>query len=281
MSGRKPGEKKRALRLADPLRAKSSKLFNFGSVNPLLYLDTAIDIDVVSPATSAHHYHYYGQACQLPHIAAKETDLKHKELLLPRKQRTRADPLADAVYSGFHKRMTKEERSMVESDRSRVMKEIENLRDQLRLLLQNDWVRQLPRITLVEDRKDMVEMARKRTLTQMEIRKLLNKYSDWEDRNLRLFREAKKFEASANGVVEATWRLGEDSDLSDDTDSDDSDDSDETILTLSLQAIKEERERKRIDRNGPSLRILLHNGYDILLQPDQSPRVVESGMYIS
>lgn len=274
-----PKHKKRALRLADSPKLKNLKLFNFALVNQLLYLDKPIPVHLTSLGSS-HLYQYYKQACKLPEISPKETDLRYQPLLLPRRQRTRADPLPDDWYSVFHRRMAKEEKSMAESDRTRVMMEIENLKDQLRLLLQNDWARQLPRITFVEDKKDMDEMTRKRKLTQTEIRRMLSKYVNWEERNKKLLREFKRFEdqSPAENGLRRSYR---DVDLDDESEnSDDSDDSDEKVL-VNLQDLKRQREAARMWKVGSSTRILLRNGYDILLQPDQIPRIVESGMYIS
>lgn len=276
MSPSSSSEKKRTLRLADPARAKSAKLFNFDSVNTLLYLDQPIQVDHSTTQTTDSLYRHYGSTCQLPKLAGKNTDLQFKATLLPRRQRIRTDPLDDAIYENFHRRMTKEEKSMAGVDRTRMTFEIENLRDQLSLLLQHDWVRQLPRITMINDRKNPEEMARKRSITRQEIQRLLNKYSNWEQRDARLQRARKRFEERSNGVSASRTSQNDESDES----SDESDDNDDETVLSSLAKLKEERQRKRMLRDGLAIRIMLRNGYDILQPPEHSPRIVESDMYI-
>lgn len=279
MSQPPSAQKKRALRLADNAKTKSSKLLDFDSTNPLLYKDQAIALDRISAPTSENLYQYYGLACQKPAIVAKETDVKYNEKLLPRRQRTQLDPLDDELYHGFHWRMTKEEKSMTGSDRTRMMLEIENLKEQLSLLQQHDWARHLPRIVLVHDRKDGDEMSRKRSLMVQELRRLLQKFANWEERNARLLRDAKRSESHSNGgSVSNGFHSSEDEE---DELSDDSDDSDENILVGSLEDLREKRQLQRAARNGPAVRILLRNGYDILQVSDKSPQIVESNMYIN
>lgn len=279
MSRPPSAEKKRALRLADNSKTKSSKLLDFDVANPLLYKDHNIRIDRISPLITDNLYHYYGAACKKPAIAAKETDLKYKEKLLPRRQRTRADPLDDELYYGFHRRMTKEEKSMTGSDRTRMMLEIESLKEQLSLLLQHDWARHLPRIVFVQDRKDVDEMTRKRSLMEHELRRLLGKFANWEARNARLLRDAKRFEQHANGGPVSNGFHS--SDDNDDDSSDESDETEESILAESLENLKVKRQLEREAKNGLAVRIWLRNGYDILQVCDQSPRIVESNMYIN
>lgn len=279
MSREPSAEKKRALRLTDNPKSKTSKLLDFDSANPLLYKDQSISIDGKSSFSTQNLYVYHGLTCKKPAIVSKKTDLKYKVKLLPRRQRTRTDPLDDEVYVGFHRRMTKEEKSMTGSDRTRMLLEIENLKEQLRLIQQHDWVRHLPRIVMIQDRKDSDEMARKRKLMVQELRRLLGKFADWDERNARLLRDAKNFERGTNGNVRSNGLHASDDEYEDF--SDDSDDADENILAASLEKLREKRELNRRTRGGHSVRIFLRNGYDILQVGDHVPRIVESNMYIN
>lgn len=152
-------------------------------------------------------------------------------------------------------------------DRTRMILEIDTLREQLLLLLQHDWDRQLPRITMVLDRKDADEMARKRLLTINEIQRLLAKHANWERRNNKLYRDTRRF----RGEFRRDRNETSDSDSESDT-------SDSEAVMTNLAALREERIQKRLKKNTGVIRIVLRNGYDIVVRPEHSPQVVESSV---
>lgn len=282
----KAEQKKRQLRLGKEVSVHS-KLFNFESVNPLLYQDRPIQLQLsLDTATSdgkphdLKKYSYFGQASRIPKLASREIDLNFSETLLPRRQRLKLDPLSDEYYVGFHRRMKREEKSMSVADRNKMVLEIENLKAQLLLLRQHDWAKHLPRITVVNDTRDMREIERKRQLTDQEILRLLAKYEDWVRRDTKLQSDIRKFEKNMHNnstrPLKSTrrYRANTNDDGDDDNDSSDSnEDSDESILTNNLAATKAKRQARRIKKYGPTIRLILGNGYEIVGGPLQHCRI--------
>lgn len=248
-------KKKRNLRLGDDKKAKASRLFNFSSVNEYLFQNKSFRIDRKAGPSASRLYEYYCD--ELPTDLHKETALKKEDILLPRRSRNCRDPLDDELYHGFHRKMKQGEKSMSVADKSRMLFEVDNLRSQMELLKQHDWVKHLPRITAIEDKTDMEELSFKRKLTIIEITKLLEKYVRWEARNEALQMDMKLFENSAEC-------------------NDDDSDCSENIVIQPLTQLQEQRVKKRLHKDGSSVRIQLHNGYDIVYGPYQHPKVVLS-----
>lgn len=240
--------KKRKLRLGDP-RTKTAKLFSFDAINKLLFREQRIRIDRTSKVSHSRPYHYF-EDTQLPNIS-KKTPLERKEALLPRRQRNKADPLPDEVYHGFHRRMKREEKVMTGADKNKILQDVDTLRNQLQLLRQLGWARHLPRITAVNDINDLDELAEKRKLTEIQIERLLKKFTNWEERNSALQEDIKAFH---EGLDDEPW-----------------DDSDESILVRPVEDIQKERLAKRLEKHGHTLRLDLHNGTALVAGPYDYP----------
>lgn len=290
----RPEQKKRQLRLRNE-GSTQSKLFNFESVNSLLYQDSPIQLRLSSDTSNSNgkttdlqKYTYFGLVSKAPKLTAIDSDLKFNDSLLPRRQRLRLDPLSDKHYLAFHRRMKRDEKSMVVADRNKMVLEIENLKIQLQLLRQHDWMKHLPRITVVKDTRDMEELQRKRQLTEQEILRLLTKYDDWDRRDTKLQSDIREFEKHMHynntrrmGSVNRRRTNDNNNDGDDNDDNGDGDnatsssneDSDESILTTNLAATKAKRQARRHKKYGPKIRLVLGNGYEIVGGPLQHCRI--------
>lgn len=250
-------DKKRRLRLQERSKG-ASKLFDFDGANAVLYKDEPIHID--SGNHNRSQFTYYGEMSRLPARLAtlKSTKVTKKEVMLPRRQRTKGDPLSDEVYLPFHRKMKRDEKFMTGSDKNRIANEIDNFRMQLMHLQQNNWARQLPKLTYINDKLDAEELLWKRQATIAELRKLVLKYENWEARNEQCLADIKESESRRNPRAADSEPVEED-------------DNDEAILALTL--IQEQREKERLEKLGPLLRLLLHNGFDLVFGPLQYPRI--------
>lgn len=250
-------EKKRRLRLQQRSRG-ASRLFDFDGSNAVLYKDAPMFIDHGS--SKRRPFTYYGDMSRLPERKAtlKSTKISRKEIVLPRRQRTKSDPLSDDVYLPFHRKMKRDEKAMTGSDKNRIANEVDNFRMQLMLLQQNNWARHLPKMTHINDKSDAAELLWKRQATAAELLRLVLKYENWEARNEQCIADIKEFESRKNPKAVDSEPVEED-------------DSDELILALTL--VQGEREQQRLEESGPLLRLLLHNGYDLVFGPLQFPRI--------
>lgn len=252
---------KRKLRLGRLARSKP-EVFNFDSANPLLYKEQPII--AVSESSNLSPYVYFGETCKSPAIKPIRKEIKYKASILPRRQRTRQDPLTDEVYHAFHKKMKRDEVSMSLQDKKRILLEVQNLEGHLRPLSLTEWMRQLPKITHVVDRSDPAEMARKRELTRIEIGKLLEKHIDWKELTEQLLKKIARFENSRFQK--------RDPEESSELDSE-SDDADENILLGLLEKLKAARAEKRLQRQGLPTRVILRNGFDLVFGPCKFPSI--------
>lgn len=228
-------------------------VFNFDKINTLITHNRPIAID--NDSCTENLYRWYEDDAQMPAAAttAKTVNLKVLDQLLPRRNKLKLDKLDDKVYETFHKKMKKEEKNMTNSDRLKIMSEVDNLRTQLLLLNQYDWIRHLPKVTHINDIKNYDELVAKRQLTIREITRLLKKYDDWKRRNDRLQQDIKEFEH--HGI--------------------NSDDEDESILRVPLDQLQQQRVAARLEKDGPTIVLNLRNGHGILMGPYVVPRVIE------
>lgn len=255
---------KRKLRLGRLARNKP-EVFNFDSANPLLYKEQPIIS--VSESSNFSPYVYFGETCQSPSIKPIRKDIKYKATILPRRQRTRQDPLTDEVYHSFHKKMKREEITMSLLDKKRMLLEVQNLEGHLRPLSLTEWMRQLPKITHIVDRSDPSEMARKRDLTKMEIGKLLKKHTEWKELTDQLLKKIARFESNRFRKRDPA----EDSELESD-----GDDDDENIVLGLLEKLQAARAERRLERQGLPTRIILRNGFDLVFGPCKFPTIERS-----
>lgn len=249
--------RERRLRSKDETNKPVQQTFNFDNISPLLFRNEEIK---VNEGNSYDDLYSSFEDVNFPasHKTSKLINLKVIDRLLPRRNKSKPDPLADSNYEAFHKKMKKEEKNMMNSERLKIMSEVDNLRSQLSLMRQYDWVRHLPKITYIRDIRDYEELLRKRQLTIDEIGRLLKKHDDWRRRQETLLNDIKKYD---QGI--------------------DSDDDDESILSIPMSTLQEKREKERVLRNGPIIRLALHNGYEILMSPYAIPKIVLAGTDVS
>ncbi|KAK6460498.1 something about silencing, SAS, complex subunit 4-domain-containing protein [Scheffersomyces coipomensis] len=245
-------DNKRKLRSKDEnQKGSNATLFNFENVNSLLYRGKSIHI---SKDTSFHHpYSYNGDIQLVPKVTnSKSIEVQISTNLLPRKSR-QIDPLDDSLYEIFHKKMKREEKIMANEDRIRILSEVDNLQSQLQLLNQYDWLRYLPGICYINNPHDYDELEIKLDLTITEITKLIRKYENWRRRNENLSQEIKQFDL--NG-------------------SHDYDEDDE--YTANADIIRERRRKERRRLLTPRIKLKLHNGFTLVIDPLNPPVVVPS-----
>ncbi|PIS57587.1 hypothetical protein CJI97_000631 [Candidozyma auris] len=256
-------KEKRRLRSQENSRA-TSKLFDFDYVNGLLFKNEPLYIDRAKFTNRKHQpYRYYKDLCRLPEKLAisKPTKVTKKEVVLPRRQRTKRDPLSDDVYLPFHRKMKRDEKSMTGSDKNRIANEVDNFKMQLMLLQQNTWARHLPKITYINDKSNPAELQWKRSATFAELQRLVQKYENWDQRNEQCMADIKEFESRKDSNEADSEPVEED-------------DSDEAIMAN--QYLQQEREEERLSKFGPSSRLVLHNGYDLVFGPFIHPRIEPS-----
>lgn len=248
-----PDGKERKLRSKED--GTSKVLFNFDKINRLITDNKRITIE--NDVTTTNMYRWYEDDAKIPEAAktAKTVNLKLLNQLLPRRNKLKLDKLDPSVYEPFHKKMKKEEKNMTNSDRMKIMAEVDNLRTQLQLINQYDWIRHLPKITHINDLKNYDELVLKRELTIREISRLLKKFDDWKRRNDRLLQDIKDFE---HGI--------------------DSDDEDERILRVPIEELQQQRMEQRIEKDGKTVVLNLRNGYGILAGPYLVPKIIEFGL---
>lgn len=251
-------EKRRKLRLNHELNSPNSKLLHFEDGNPLLTQHQPILLmrggklppDLIKQCLSSD--------TSQPQLI-KRNPVIFRELDLPsRRHRNTQDPLDDEKYLTFHRKMRKDERSVALTDKSKLQFDIDNLRGQLELLNQHDWVKHLPLMVHLNDRNDYDELTKKRNMAKKEIQKTLEKFQDWEARSA-------SHAATVKNFLKGNIGLG------------DEDDSDGLILTRSLCSLAKERAALRIALHGMPVRIVLRNGYDLLAMPHRKPRIVPTG----
>lgn len=251
-------EKKRKLRLNHELNAPNSKLLHFDDGSPLLTLHQPILLTRSGKIPSDLLKQCISSDTSQPQLANRKP-VVFRELDLPsRRYRNTQDPLDDELYLTFHRRMRKDERSVALTDKSKLHFDIDNLRGQLELLNQHDWVKHLPLMVHLNDRNDYDELTKKRIMARREIKKTLEKFQDWEARCVAHAATVKKF-------LKGNIGLG------------DEDDSDGLILSRSLSSLAKERAALRIALHGMPVRIVLRNGYDLLAMPHRKPRIVPTG----
>lgn len=92
------------------------------------------------------------------------------------------DPLTEQVYSIYHKKMMKQETRMMNDEANYSELEADRLEGILESLEISSWRSILPKITVINNVTDEVELLHKRELTQQAIRSMLDKYKDMKHR---------------------------------------------------------------------------------------------------
>lgn len=226
-------------------------LFNFEDINGLLYRDERIE---VSSETSFENLYHSMNDAELPpkYKISRGSTIEIKEELLPRRTKHYENILPDEIYEPFHRKMRKEERTMVNSDRLRILSEVDNLQCLLQKLNQYDWARHLPAITYIRDTRDYNELEEKKKLTIAEIGSILEKYDDWKRRQDKLNSDIREFDISRGEEKE----------------------SDE--YTAPLEILKQRRAKQRRDAIGPIIKLRLNNGYSLIIDPVLAPKIVRT-----
>jgi len=239
----------RKLRSKDGRNDKRATLFNFDNINKLVYRDVVITVKKPSDFVNVY---CHSQDCQLPDTSQVQKASNLTEIRLGddgRVQRKVADPLPDDVFMMFHKKMKKDERVMANEDRLRILSEVDNLQTQLNLLNQYDWVRHLPSICSINDVRDYDELVEKKDLTVLEIENSLRKYDSWKRRSDQLAHDIKANLDASDGDKE---------------------------YTLPLETIRANRKRENRQKYGPVIKLYLNNGYLLVIDPIQPPRIVKT-----
>lgn len=241
----------RKLRSKDELKKNTDKaLFNFENINKLIHRDQSIKI--IGKTSNNSLYRYYGEhETSIPITINKIRDIESCNNISHRKSKQKVDILEDSIYEIFHKKMKKEERTMVNIDRSRIFSEVDNLYLLLQSLNQYDWIRHLPSITHINDIRDYDELESKKDLTIKEIQRIINKFENWKRRQDKLISDIKKY----------------------DTIRDDSDH--EQDFHLPMEYLKQKRLKQRRMQAGPIIKLNLRNGYALVIEPFANPRIVK------
>lgn len=241
----------RKLRSKDELKKNTDKaLFNFENINKLVHRDQTIKI--VNKTSHNSLYRYYEETeTTIPTNIIKSRNIEIRSNLSHRKSKQKVDILDDSIYETFHKKMKKEERTMVNIDRSRILSEVDNLDLLLQSLNQYDWIRHLPNITQINDIRDYDELETKKELTIKEIQRILNKFENWKRRQDKLVNDIKKHDT-----------IHEDSDH-------------EQEFHLPIEYLKQKRLKERRIQEGPIIKLNLRNGYALVIEPFTNPRIVK------
>lgn len=234
----------RRLRSKDDARANPT-LFNFDSIDKVLHRDQ--EIKVVRSGAAP----FYGDSEIETRLKPNEVDLTISAALPPR--RVSQDPLDDALYNAFHRRMRKEERRMINIDRTRILNEIDTMQSLLAQLQQHDWNKYIQGITLVHNPYSINEMEYKKALTIYEIRRLLDRYDQWRKREDQLAADIRRYNHGEDSHLD---RMGE--------------------FSMPLSRLKRLRKSRRCQRHGPVIKLKLCNGSTLLIDPIQPPKFIRS-----
>lgn len=170
------------------------------------------------------------------------------------------DPLPDSLYTCFHRRMRKEERSMVDAERVRVLLEIDSLKALLALLDSYTWEAHLPKICRIRDLTDLREYEQKKDLTIDHIKRLLHKNDDWRKRWHNLQASIKAY---GNERAEECLKREPSTDYVK-----------ENEYVIPIKELAERRRKQRNTQHGVRFRLNLNNGFLIVIDPYSPPQMV-------
>lgn len=231
-------------------------LFSFDHINPYVSGDKPIGICKTNKKLKEYTY---SEDSQIPVVAkrdAKVEKVADSRLESPRKSKLRADPLDDKLYLGFHKSMTKREVSMANHDNLKVLSDMEVLTSQKNMLTQYNWTANIAKITSIKNPRDQDELIKKRDLTIAEINKRLVKFQNWKKRQELLKSEVKFHEHSiTKGKVNE--------------------------YSLLMEELREKRKKERLDAYGGTLKIILNNGYYLMIDPVAPPVIKKDDTFKS
>ncbi|KAG7195650.1 uncharacterized protein KQ657_003420 [Scheffersomyces spartinae] len=161
--------------------------------------------------------------------------------------RSEIDPLEDAIYGNFHRKMRREEKLMLTLERNDVLSEVDTLNHNLQLLQQYDWMRHLPSITRIDDPNDYDELESKKNLTIIEINKILRKYDNWKRRYDKLTNDIRTFNQNPHP--------------------NDSYEQDE--YSIPVAQLRQRRLMQKRKLLGPIIKLRLNNGHVIIYDPEK------------
>lgn len=238
----------RNLRSRDDVKKDSNKiLFNFDNVNTLIYRNQKIEIK--SKTSYDNIYKHFGDH-ETPTGIDKQSHIETCNDLTHRKSKQKVDVLADSIFDLFHRKMKKEEKSMANLDRNRILSEVDNLNTLLQNLNQYDWIRHLPDITHINDSRNFEELEIKKDLTIKEIQRILDKFDNWKKRQEKLATDIREYDDLSNAVEEDEFELP-------------------------IEYLRQKRLKERRLQNGPVIRLNLRNGYALVIDPLESPKIVQ------
>lgn len=237
----------RRLRSTDDHGRNKKNLFNFESINPLLYKDQKISIVKGPPKGKPYHYFLKGNENFEPKKDSAPFKIKEDDIRVPRRVK---DELPDSLFEGFHRKMTKEEKSMSNVDKMKILLEVDDFRTCLETMQHNDWNKHIAEITHIENPYDISELEEKRTLTIKELKFQLERYGKWK----------RGYDSMSADIKRRC------SDLDEDTDSD---------FTRPLEEVRSKRLAQARKKFGPAIKLNLGNGYAIVVDVHLPPRVVK------
>lgn len=240
----------RKLRSKDDLKKDTDKaLFNFENINKLIYRNQKIK---VTHKTSYNNlYKYFGdKETTVPDRINRSNNIEFHEELPHRKSKQKIDMLDDSTYELFHRKMKKEERSMANIDRSRILSEVDNLNSLIQNLNQYDWVRHLPNITHVNNIRDYDELESKKNITIEEIERILIKFDNWKKRQDKLASDIREYDNNRLHYI-----------------------NNEDEFLLPIEYLREKNLKERRKEIGPTIKLNLRNGYVLVIEPFANPRI--------
>lgn len=238
----------RKLRSKDD-RSKKYNLFHFENTNGILYEGHRLGISLGTEADNYYKY-YPDKNKNTYNLKVKETrsEIEFITDSLPRLSKKK-DELHDNVYTLFHRKMMREEKTMSNTEREKVNSEIDNYFSKLNSLLLDGWVNILPSITYIKDKNDYAELVHKKDLTIQEIRRLIDNFENLRKRQDSLNVEVKRWYAGTTKGNDTHSEFG-----------------------MSIDQIKEKRLREKL-KKGPVIKLRLHNGYEIIIDKNGMPKL--------
>ncbi|CAN3361538.1 hypothetical protein DICA3_D19812 [Diutina catenulata] len=223
---------------------RTERMFSFESINPYIYRNKAIAVrDGNAPPSAVAQ-----QPAPVAPPLARPTTVKKYALPCAKYG---YDPLCDESYHGFHRRMATNEKIRRNEDRARMSNECDGVRTQLQLLTQDDWIRHVQDIVVINNFGDYGEVETKRGLAVAECNTLIAKYEHWKRRADHVAHEVKQGDGWP-GHPEPDGDYGQ-----------------------PLAVVKRLRAKQFRRRYGPVVRLRLDQRYTLVMDPMAPPKIVD------
>lgn len=177
------------------------------------------------------------------------------------------DPLRDSVFESFHRRMHKEEKTMLNAEQMRILAEVGYLNELLDALCLDYWMSHLPRLCRMSDSPGIKEYEIKRDLTIDYIKRSIRKHVNWKRRFSHQHSVLKTICRHNSHTVQTGKQTPKNEAISDEQRKVDE-------YSTDVRLLAERKRRDRESQYGAKLRIDLHNGYVIAIDPLLPPRLL-------